>query len=389
MRDALFLAWRYLAYHRGTSFALGGALAIVVFVPLAVQLLVSAATETLHDRARSTPLVLGSQGSRLDLALHALYFESPVSGTITYDEVAGVQETGRGRAIPLMIAYRARKAPVVGTSVDYFDFRQLQFSHGGPFRTLGECVIGPEVARRLGLGVGDTILSTPENLFDIAGEYALRMKIVGVLERSSQADDRAVFCDIKTTWVIAGLGHGHQEATEIDPSRLLSREGNSITTSRAVEQFNEIDASNLASFHFHGDTADYPLTGAIVVPNDTKSQTILLGQYDNVDALTLSRPGRVIDDLLATVARIRTYVVAISTLLGATTVLLIVILFVLIWRMREAELRTMQLLGASRWQVGCILGCEAAIVFTCAVLAATAAALLVGQFGEDVVWWWL
>jgi putative ABC transport system permease protein len=389
MRDALYLAWRYLAYHRGTSVALSAALAIVMFVPMSIQWLIADATETLHARARSTPLILGRQGSSLDLVLHALYFESTVSDTISYSDARDVTETSLARAIPLMVSYRARKAPVVGTTVDYLDFRSLQLSAGRRFQLLGECVIGNEVARRLQLGVGDTILSTPDNVFDIAGAYALRMKIVGVLERSSQADDRVVFCDIKTTWVIAGLGHGHDDIENIESSRLLGQDGSTVTASAAVQQYNEITPENLEQFHFHGDTGSFPLTAALVMPRDVKSQTLLLGRYDNIPRLHLARPKRVIDDLLQTVARIRTYMIAVSILLGATTVLLIGVLFILIWRLRAAELRTMRLLGASRPQVMATLGSEAVIVFAFGFTAAVAAAFLVGQFGESVIWWWI
>ncbi|MEO2007649.1 MAG: ABC transporter permease [Pirellulaceae bacterium] len=389
MRDALYLAWRYLAFHLGTSVALCAALTIVMFVPMSIQWLIADAAETLHARARSTPLVLGQQGSSLDLTLHALYFESTVPDTVSYADARDVTETSLARAIPLMVSYRARKAPVVGTTVDYLDFRSLRLAAGRRFHSLGECVIGNEVARRLQLGVGDTILSTPENVFDIAGAYALRMKIVGVLERSSQADDRVVFCDIKTTWVIAGLGHGHDDVENIEQSRLLSHDGSTVTASAAVQQYNEITPDNLDQFHFHGDTSSFPLTAALVIPRDTKSETLLLGRYDNMPLLHLARPNRVIDDLLQTVARVRTYVVAVSILLGATTVLLIGVLFVLIWRLRATELRTMRLLGASRQQIVMILGSEATIVFALSFTVATGAAYLVGQFGESVIWWWM
>jgi putative ABC transport system permease protein len=389
MRDAVYLAWRYLVYHRGTTLALCAALTTVTFVPLAIQLLVSDATKVLHNRAESTPMVLGRQGSSLELTLHTLYFESPVSETLVYSDVLDVNETPYARAIPLIVAYRARKAPVVGTTVDYLAFRDLQVARGRRFRTLGECVLGLEVARRLKLDVGDTILSTPDNVFNFGGSYALKMKIVGVLERSSQADDRVVFCDIKTAWVIAGLGHGHEDAEAIDEEKLLGKEGNTITASRAVAEFNEISEANMADFHFHGSVDDFPLTAAIVLPNDNRAETILLGRYDDEPDLTLARPNRVINNLLATVARLRTYALTISILLGTTTLLLIGALFALIWKLRAKELRTMRLIGASRGLIATILGTEAAIVFAASALLASAAAYFVGQFGETVIWWWV
>ena len=45
------------------------------------------------------------------------------------------------------------------------------------FTILGEAVIGSKVADDLNLAVGDTLISSPENLFDLAGQYPLQMKV--------------------------------------------------------------------------------------------------------------------------------------------------------------------------------------------------------------------
>ena len=67
----------------------------------------------------------------------------------------------------------------------------------------------PVIEGYLGLGPGDSLVSSPENFFDLAGVYPLKMEIVGVLETSDSPDDLAVFTDLKTNWIIMGLGHGH------------------------------------------------------------------------------------------------------------------------------------------------------------------------------------
>ena len=81
---------------------------------------------------------------------------------------------------------------------------------------LGEAVLGAAAARGLGVVAGDSIISSPENVFDLAGVYPLKMKVVGILEPTFTADDSAVFVDIKTAWIIGGLGHGHQDLAEAD-----------------------------------------------------------------------------------------------------------------------------------------------------------------------------
>ena len=36
------------------------------------------------------------------------------------------------------------------------------------------------------------------------------MKVAGVLRRTHTTDDLGIFTDVKTTWVIQGLGHGYE-----------------------------------------------------------------------------------------------------------------------------------------------------------------------------------
>ena len=57
-------------------------------------------------------------------------------------------------------------------------------------------VLTDRMAEALGLGPGDSLLSSPETLFDLAGVYPLKMKVVGVLARSYTPDDRAVLVDL-------------------------------------------------------------------------------------------------------------------------------------------------------------------------------------------------
>ena len=49
-----------------------------------------------------------------------------------------------------------------------------------------------EYARDLGVAPGDTLVSSPETIFDLAGSYPLEMKVVGVLAPSHGPDDDAI-----------------------------------------------------------------------------------------------------------------------------------------------------------------------------------------------------
>ncbi|MBD3872595.1 MAG: ABC transporter permease, partial [Acidobacteria bacterium] len=241
MRDVLFLAWRYLAHNRVKTAVLVGSIMLIVYLPVALRVLVRQSAAELTARAEATPLLIGAKGSPLELALSSLYFESDTPELTTYAEAERIADTGLAQAIPLYVRFKVRSQPIVGTSLEYFNVRNLRFAEGRAMAMLGECVLGARAAEALDVSVGGTVVSSPESVFDIAGVYPLKMQVVGVLDRSYTADDVAVFVDLKTAWIVQGLVHGHQDmAAPEAASGVLSREGDNIVANASVVQFTEI-----------------------------------------------------------------------------------------------------------------------------------------------------
>ena len=179
MSRILLLAWRYIAFHKGVSLILLVSITATFYLPFTVDVLTNRMEAQLFARADTTPLIAGAKGSRFDLTLNALYFEARAPFDISLADFNQIAETGLAEAIPLHVRYRAHGFPVVGTSLDYFDFRNLRVAEGEPLRSLGDCVIGANVAEALDLHPGDHLISDPENVFDIGGNYPLKMKVAG------------------------------------------------------------------------------------------------------------------------------------------------------------------------------------------------------------------
>jgi len=388
MLGALYLGWKYVTYHRWKTVILVSAISLILFLPPALTLLVERGAENLTTRAEATPLLLGGAGSPLELTLNSLYFNQATPRGLFFKSMDAI-DPGLAGAIPLYIRYRAREFPIVGTTSNYFSYRSLPLASGRPFALLGECVVGASVARTLDINVGDAIISTPESLFDLAGVYPLKMSVVGVLSPLLSPDDNAVFTDLKTTWVIEGLGHGHQALDEeSSPDLVLSRDQLSVTANAAVVQFNEITEENRDSFHFHGDSGSYPISGAIVLPKDDKAGAIMLGRFLDVSELQLIRPHAVIEELLATVFTVQAFVLLIVGLVGIATLITAVLVFILSVRLRAREFLTLQRMGAASGSIFVMMGSETLFVLlTSAVIAAVLLGLsqLVGTT-ELVLW---
>ncbi len=167
----LFLGLRYLQRNRAKTLLLVAAFTLVWLLPAGIGLVVSRVEAQLRARAQETPLLLGQAGSPLELVFNGLYFTKPGVATMPLREVEAVQESGLANAIPIYARYSAGGNRIVGTSLEYFDFRKLEIHEGRNLLRLGECVVGATVAAKNGVKAGDAIISTPETLFDLAGVY--------------------------------------------------------------------------------------------------------------------------------------------------------------------------------------------------------------------------
>ena len=387
MRDILFLAWRYLAHNRVKTGVLVGSIMLIVYLPVALRVLVSQSATELTSRAEATPLLVGAKGSPLELSLSSLYFESDTPELTTYAEAERVADSGLAQAIPLYVRFRVRTQPIVGTSIEYFDFRGLRFADGRVMATLGECVLGAKAAENLGVSAGGTVITSPESVFDIAGVYPLKMQVVGVLEPAFTADDIAVFVDLKTSWIVQGLVHGHQDmAAPESASGVLSREGDKIVANASVLQYTEITPDNIDSFHFHGSTETYPISAVIANPHDQKSGTILMGRYESPDeSVQILEPTTVIDELLGTIFTVQNFVVAGMLLVGMAALATAVLVFALSLRLRKREIETMAKIGGSKLRVAGVLVTEIAVVVLASVVLAGILTALTTRFASTAV----
>jgi len=384
---SFYLAWKYLGFNRLRSSILVACIALIATLPLALELIMHESERQLLSRAQVTPMLLGAKGSALDLVMNSLYFADEIPQTIPLSAVDKVMQTGLAAAIPLNISFKARGFPIVATTLDYLDFRQLKVAQGYPFALLGDCLIGSAVAEKLTLVPGDHLLSSPQTVFNIAGVYPLRMQVTGVLAPTHSADDLAVLIDIKTAMVIQGLAHGHEDLSRSsDQSLVIERSAGSVTVNAKLLEFNEINANNISSFHPHGDSGAFPITGIIAIPYDNKSGTLLRGRYLDASAsLQVVRPDEVIDTLIDNIFRIRNVLDAVILLVGSATLLALALVIALSLKLRQREMDTNFRLGCSRATVVRLVIAELLIIITISAVLSSMSLLLVVHYAQAIV----
>ena len=391
MFSSLYIAWKYLSYHKIRTCALVACITLITVLPLALDILLDESERQFISRAKATPLVLGAKGSSLDLVMNSLYFNDAIPEQISMSAPKQIMQSGLALPIPLQVRFKARGYPIVGTTVDYFDFRKLTIVEGRGLAFLGECVLGAEVARILNLHPGDSLISSPESLFDLAGIYPLKMKVVGILAATQTADDLAVFVDLKTGWVIEGLGHGHTDINQAkDPSVILDKTDDNIIANAKLMEYTEITEQNMDSFHFHGASDQFPITSVIALPRDEKSRAILLGRYltDNIE-YQMIRPEQIIEGLLENIFRIKNILDAVILIVGLSTLLALLLVFSLSLRLRQQEIDTIFKLGCSRATTARLIFSEILIIMLISSLFCTGILLVIARFDEALIRYFL
>ncbi|MEW6039870.1 MAG: ABC transporter permease [Pseudomonadota bacterium] len=378
MRHDFYLAWRYLRHHRTRTLILVLCLSLIAALPLGLHRVLDAGEYWMTRRAEATPLLVGARGSSVDLTLGALYFSEAGMPAIRMQEADRIAATGWADPLPIYARYRVQGQPLIGVTLDYFDFRRLAPAQGGLPAILGDCVLGADAAERLGLGPGDTLASSSGNAFDLAGTYPLKLHVTGVLAKAHSPDDHAVFVDLQTAWVIDGLGHGHSE-TQIPAAQADSPFGAAAVrrADAGLLSYTEITPENLGSFHFHGDPATYPISAVIALPHDARAATLLRGRYlDDKSETEIVRPLDVTHGLLQNIFRVGALFDGILLLVGAIAFLLVALVFALSLRLRQREIETIYLLGCARLAVMRLLFAEILLIalFAGAVCAAVLAA---------------
>lgn len=135
-------------------------------------------------------LVLGAQGSPLQLVLSSVYQVDDPTGNISYDSVkVWMQHPYVKKAIPLAYGDNYVGFKIVGTTPDYIEKYQAKIAEGKVFEHNFEVVVGADVAEKLNLKLGDTFKGThgsaAEGEVHDHGEYS----IVGIAENPAHGEE--------------------------------------------------------------------------------------------------------------------------------------------------------------------------------------------------------
>ncbi|WP_312367334.1 ABC transporter permease [Ensifer sp.] len=342
-----------------------GSLVVVLLVALATALGVAV---TLQERALRLgsaraadkfDLVIGAPGSETQLILSSIFLQPwplpLMDGTVLSRLLADPRVAS---AAPVGFGDSFGGYPVVGTSTGLV--HQLEvLAEGRVFAALGEAVAGSAVDLPIGYAVKPT-----HGLAELGGHAhtELAYRIVGRLEPTGTAWDRAILVPMQAVWALHGM-----EAEPGADGHHAHDHGHDEAASGAKAGHAPIDADAALS----EDWGKVPpgLPAILVKPKSIADAYKLRQEYRDTATLAVF-PGEVLTNLYVTLGDAKRVLVAVTTgaqVLVAAAILLVTILHV---GQRRRQIGALRAFGAPRRAVFVIVWSE--------LFALVAAGVLIG-----------
>lgn len=187
--------------------------------------------ERMQRDARGIDLVVGAKGSPMQIILSSIYQLDVPTGNIAWKQAQELaKHRGVKKALPLAMGDNYRGFRIVGTNHDYVAHYGAELREGRLWSAPLEAVLGAEVARQSGLGVGATFNgahglgggASGEHLHD---EHPYR--VIGVLRPTGTGVDRIVLTDVTSLWAVHADQYGIKDVARI--AELLPDEGKELT----------------------------------------------------------------------------------------------------------------------------------------------------------------
>jgi putative ABC transport system permease protein len=111
-----------------------------------------------------------------------------------------------------------------------------------------------------------------------------------------------------------------------------------------------------------------------------------MGRYQGANQpRQIVRPMSVMEELLATILTVQSFVIAALIIVGIATLATASLVFLLSLRLRRREIETMVKIGGSRTRIAAVLAAEVLVVVGLSITLAALLTWMTGAFGSDVI----
>jgi len=161
-------------------------------------------------------LVLGAQGSPLQLILSSVYQVDAPTGNISYNEAkVWMNHPFVETAIPLSFGDNYLGFKIVGTTQDYLNKYEATILEGKNFKNNFEVVIGYTVAQKLNLKLGDAFYGTHGDAKEGETHKEFKYKVVGIANYTGKVIDNLILNNLESVWQMHS-NHNHHPDSEAE-----------------------------------------------------------------------------------------------------------------------------------------------------------------------------
>lgn len=194
----------------------------VLLLAIAVATLVlllqfsSQAGERFERDARGIDLVVGAKGSPLQLVLSSVYHIDQPTGNIPQGALEMLQrDPAVAQAVPLALGDNFEGFRIVGSDAGLLELYGARLAQGIAFKNPGDAVLGADVARRTGAGLGQKFIGShglESGEGDGQGHDHAPFRTVGILAPTGTVLDRLILTSIESVWDVHGIAHHDDHA---------------------------------------------------------------------------------------------------------------------------------------------------------------------------------
>ena len=174
--------------------------------------------EQFSSNADDIDLVLGAQGSPLQLILSSVYQVDAPTGNINYDSAkVWMRNPFVKTAIPLAFGDNYLGYKIVGTTPEYISKFGGKIETGDMFKTNFEVVVGNAIAKKLKIKIGDSFFGSHGDSKEGEKHEDFAYKVVGISSKTGKLIDNLIICNIESVWAMHDT-HNHENIEKIDES---------------------------------------------------------------------------------------------------------------------------------------------------------------------------
>lgn len=199
------LAWKSLLSRKASVFLIVFAISLSLSALLLTRSLSDELENGFNNSVSSTDLIIAARSHPIQVLLYSVFRLGSATQAVSWERYQELKKMPEIRwTFPIALGDSHRGLPVIGTNLDYFKHfkyaqkRELALDEGELFDAPDEVVIGADVARDFGYGLGKKIyLSHGVSGTSFVEHRESSFRIVGILKPTGTPVDRSIHIDLR------------------------------------------------------------------------------------------------------------------------------------------------------------------------------------------------